>query len=141
MERQLNWIQNQLSCFFLLLLPYRGNFIHKRLFLKTYYPKLVLNNYSGFYSRKVYVNEVRKTGANICLPEINKSFYKTVIYGNDIYLGFDGILNLEIGLAQLIVSERKKQLGLHQSREFRNPDGHRSETICNTDLLRFFQRI
>gem|GEM_PF-3094096 len=100
MERQLNWVQNQLSCFFLLLLSYRGNFVHKRLFLKTYYPKLVLNNYSGFYSRKVYVNEVRKTGANICLPEINKSFYKTVIYGNNIYLDFDGILNLEIGLKQ-----------------------------------------
>ncbi len=84
---------------------------YQSLFLKTYYPKefmvSVLNNYGGFYSRKVYVNEARKTGANICLPEINKSFYKTVIYGNDIYLGFDGILNLETGLAQLIVSERK----------------------------------
>lgn len=63
----------------------------------------MLNNYSGFYSRKVYVNEVRKTGANICLPEINKSFYKTVIYGNNIYLDFDGILNLEIGLKQFVM--------------------------------------
>ncbi|MGB6094533.1 MAG: DNA polymerase III subunit alpha [Moheibacter sp.] len=84
---------------------------YQSLFLKTYYPKefmvSVLNNYGGFYSRKVYVNEARKTGAKINLPEINSSDYKTVIYGNEIYLGFDGILNLETDLAQLIISERK----------------------------------
>lgn len=93
---------------------------YQSLFLKTYYPKefmvAVLNNYGGFYSRKVYVNEARKTGANICLPCVNQSEFRTTIYGNDIYLGLDGILNLEAKLAARIVEERK-QNGAYNSLE------------------------
>jgi len=85
---------------------------YQSLFLKTYFPKefivAVLNNYGGFYNRKVYVNEAKKSGANICLPCVNKSIYSTTIYGNDIYLGFDGILNLETQLGHRIVEERKQ---------------------------------
>lgn len=84
---------------------------YQSLFLKTYYPKefmvAVLNNYGGFYPRKVYVNEARKAGAEINLPEINKSRYQTVIFGDELYLGFDGILNLEVQTANQIVSERE----------------------------------
>lgn len=84
---------------------------YQSLFLKTYYPLefmvAVLNNYGGFYSREVYINEARKAGGNICLPCVNKSVYNTSIEGNDIYLGFDGLLNLESRLAQLIPEERK----------------------------------
>lgn len=83
---------------------------YQSLFLKTYYPKefmvAVLNNYGGFYSRKVYVNEARKSGAKICMPCVNKSIFNTTIYGDKIYLGFDGILNLESKLAHLIAEER-----------------------------------
>lgn len=83
---------------------------YQSLFLKTYYPLefmvSVLNNYGGFYNRKVYVNEARVSGANICLPCVNKSAYNTVIYGKDIYLGFDGLQNLETKLAHRIVEER-----------------------------------
>src|SRR5690606_14504674 len=67
----------------------------------------VLNNYGGFYNRKVYVNEAKVSGANICLPCVNRSFYNTTIYDTDIYLGFDGLQNLESKLAQRIVSERQ----------------------------------
>lgn len=85
---------------------------YQSLFLKTYYPKefmvAVLNNYGGFYSRKVYVNEARKSGAEICLPCVNKSLYETAIYGSDIYLGFDGILNFEAQLGHRIVEERER---------------------------------
>jgi DNA polymerase-3 subunit alpha len=83
---------------------------YQSLFLKTYYPLefmvAVLNNYGGFYNRKVYVNEARTAGANICLPCVNRSKFNTAIYGKDIYLGFDALLNLEGKLAQQIVSER-----------------------------------
>jgi len=83
---------------------------YQSLYLKTYFPKefmvAVLNNYGGFYSRKVYVNEAQKSGANICLPCVNKSLYNTAIYKNDIYLGFDGVLNLETQLGNRIVEER-----------------------------------
>ncbi len=85
---------------------------YQSLFLKTYFPKefmvAVLNNYGGFYSRKVYVNEAKKAGANICLPCVNKSIYSTTIYGDDIYLGFDGILNFETQLGHRIVEEREQ---------------------------------
>lgn len=85
---------------------------YQSLFLKTYFPKefmvAVLNNYGGFYSRKVYVNEAKKSGAKICMPCVNKSIYETTIYGDDIYLGFDGILNFESQLAQKIIEERQQ---------------------------------
>lgn len=83
---------------------------YQSLFLKTYYPLefivAVLNNYGGFYNRKVYVNEGKRAGAKICLPCVNRSIFNTTIYDKDIYLGFDVLLNLEGKLAQLIVSER-----------------------------------
>lgn len=83
---------------------------YQSLYLKTYYPLefmvAVLNNYGGFYNRKVYVNEARKAGGNIYLPCINKSIYNTTIYGKDVYLGFDGLLNLEATLARRIPEER-----------------------------------
>ncbi|OPC21535.1 DNA polymerase III subunit alpha [Elizabethkingia meningoseptica] len=85
---------------------------YQSLFLKTYYPLefmvSVLNNYGGFYTREVYINEARKAGGNICLPCVNRSAFDTSIDGSDIYLGFDCLLNLENKLAQLIPEERKR---------------------------------
>lgn len=83
---------------------------YQSLFLKTYYPRefivAVLNNYGGFYNRKVYVNEAKRAGAAINLPCVNKSVYNTTIYGDDIYLGFDALQNLETKLAYRIPDER-----------------------------------
>ncbi|MGJ1194065.1 MULTISPECIES: DNA polymerase III subunit alpha [Sphingobacterium] len=84
---------------------------YQSLFLKTYYPLefmvAVLNNYGGFYNRKVYVNEARISGGNICLPCVNQSVFNTSIQGKDIYLGFDCLLNLEGKLAHRIIEERE----------------------------------
>lgn len=84
---------------------------YQSLFLKTYYPKefmvAVLNNYGGFYNRKVYVNEAKRAGGNVCLPCVNKSGYNTTIDGDDIYLGFDGLLNLGEQLARRMPEERQ----------------------------------
>lgn len=68
----------------------------------------VLNNYGGFYNRKVYVNEAKVAGATICLPCVNRSMYNTTIYDKDIYLGFDGLQSLEHKLARQIVTERQR---------------------------------
>jgi len=93
---------------------------YQSLYLKTYFPLefmvAVLNNYGGFYQRKVYVNEARNSGGTICLPCVNKSKYNTSIDGKDIYLGFDCLLNLEEKLAVRIINERK-QNGNYQSLE------------------------
>lgn len=84
---------------------------YQSLFLKTYYPiefmTAVLNNYGGFYQRKVYVNEARRAGAKIQLPCVNHSQYGACVAGDVIYLGFDCFLNLENRLAKRIVEERK----------------------------------
>ncbi|TDQ79772.1 DNA polymerase III subunit alpha [Sphingobacterium yanglingense] len=83
---------------------------YQSLFLKTYYPKefmvAVLNNYGGFYNRKVYVNEAKRAGAAINLPCVNKSTFVATIYGDDIFLGFDCLQNLNDKLALRIPSER-----------------------------------
>ncbi|ANI89250.1 DNA polymerase III subunit alpha [Arachidicoccus ginsenosidimutans] len=85
---------------------------YQSLYLKNYYPLefmvAVLNNYGGFYNRKVYANEAKRAGANICLPCVNKSIYNTTIEGKDIYLGFDCLLNVENNLAKHIPEERKR---------------------------------
>ncbi|UAY55420.1 DNA polymerase III subunit alpha [Arachidicoccus terrestris] len=82
---------------------------YQSLFLKTYYPRefmvAVLNNYGGFYQRKVYVNEARKAGGVIGLPCVNRSVLGASISGKDIYLGFDSILNLEGDLSARIAEQ------------------------------------
>ncbi len=84
---------------------------YQSLYLKTYYPLefmvAVLNNYGGFYQRKVYVNEARRAGGVIHLPCVNQSQRNTSLYGSDLYLGFDCLLNLEARLARLISQERQ----------------------------------
>jgi DNA-directed DNA polymerase III PolC len=84
---------------------------YQSLYLKTYYPMefmvSVLNNYGGFYSRKVYVNEAKKSGAVVNLPCVNNSSYLASITGKEIYLGFDVMQNMENQYAQLIPHERE----------------------------------
>lgn len=85
---------------------------YQSLYLKTYYPLefmvAVINNFGGFYRTSVYFNEARRCGAKINLPCVNKSMYKTCIYGRDVYVGFIHIANLEAKIADSIVSERQR---------------------------------
>ncbi len=96
------------------------------LWLKAHYPLefmvAVINNFGGFYRTWVYVHEARRSGATIQLPCVNKSNYKTTIYGTDIYLGFIHIMSIEYKLAQSI-------------EEIRNQDGP------FTDLSDFVARV
>ncbi|MBK1439818.1 DNA polymerase III subunit alpha [Parapedobacter sp. ISTM3] len=106
---------------------------YQSLFLKTYYPKefmvAVLNNYGGFYQRKVYVNEARKAGADVCLPCINRSVYNTTIYGSEIFLGFDCLLNLEKKLAEIIPRERRQNGDYTSLENFAMRTGTRLEQL------------
>jgi DNA-directed DNA polymerase III PolC len=80
------------------------------LWLKAHYPLefmvAVINNFGGFYRTWVYVHEARREGAAIEAPCINRSMYKTTIYGKNIFLGLIHILGLENSLAKEIISER-----------------------------------
>ncbi len=81
------------------------------LYLKAHYPQefmvAVINNFGGFYRSWVYVNEAKRCGANILLPCINNSEQFTCIRGNDIYLGFVHVQNMEEKLVHSILEERE----------------------------------
>lgn len=85
---------------------------YQSLFLKTYFPRefytAVINNFGGFYHTWVYVNEAKRHGAKIHLPDINRSFGTTAIFGNDIYLGWVHVKNLENKIAEQIIEERSR---------------------------------
>jgi len=82
---------------------------YQSLYLKAHYPlefmTAVINNFGGFYSTRVYVNEARKAGGQIHLPCVNKSAYATSIEGVDIYLGLAHIQGLEADIAHAIPLE------------------------------------
>ena len=96
------------------------------LWLKAHFPLefmvAVINNFGGFYRTWVYVHEAKRYGGTTLPPCVNKSTYKTTIYGTDIYLGFIHILSLEEKIAQSI-------------EEIRNTDGP------FTDLNDFVTRV
>jgi error-prone DNA polymerase len=81
------------------------------LWLKANYPiefmVAVINNFGGFYRTWVYVHEARRYGAEIRLPCVNQSTYKTTIYGNEIYIGFIHITSIEQKFAMSIEEIRK----------------------------------
>ena len=83
---------------------------YQSLYLKTYYPQefmvAVINNFGGFYRTWVYFNEAKRSGACIHLPCVNKSTYKTCIYGSDVYVGLIHIANLEANIAEALITER-----------------------------------
>ncbi|MHA4896296.1 DNA polymerase III subunit alpha [Pedobacter sp. PWIIR3] len=85
---------------------------YQSLYLKTYYPKEfmvgVLNNYGGFYTRWLYVHELKRAGAAVHLPCVNKSTSVVSIFGDEVYLGFVGIQGLEGRLMEAIPAERKQ---------------------------------
>ena len=85
---------------------------YQSLFLKTYYPQefmvAVLNNYGGFYTRWLYVHELKKAGAKVQLPCVNVSTAVVSIKGSEAYLGFIGVQGLENKFTTLIPEERRQ---------------------------------
>ena len=84
---------------------------YQSLFLKTYYPKefmvAVLNNYGGFYSRWLYIHELKKAGARVQLPCVNHSSAVVSISGEVVHLGLIGIQGLEQKFIEMIPMERE----------------------------------
>jgi DNA polymerase-3 subunit alpha len=83
---------------------------YQSLFLKTYYPiefmVAVINNFGGFYNRELYFHELKKTGAIIHGPCVNKSLYLTSVKGKDVYMGLVHIDGLERNLADQVIASR-----------------------------------
>ncbi|MFZ4520658.1 MAG: DNA polymerase III subunit alpha [Bacteroidales bacterium] len=83
---------------------------YQSLYLKAHYPLEfitgVINNFGGFYSSWVYFNEAKISGANLHVPCVNNSEYKTSIKGNDIFLGFIHVAGLEASVSNAIREEK-----------------------------------
>lgn len=92
------------------------------LFLKTYYPLefmvAVINNFGGFYSTELYVHEARMAGGNIEPPCVNHSRHLTHIEGEDIYIGFIHIRDLERKVSAAIIEEREANGPFHSFSDF-----------------------
>ena len=84
---------------------------YQSLFLKVYYPMefmvAVINNFGGFYSRELYFHELKKTGATLHAPCVNKSNHYTRIKSTDVYVGFIHVDSLEQQLVSELVEERQ----------------------------------
>lgn len=82
------------------------------LFLKAYYPLefmvATINNYGGFYSTELYVQEARRLGGGILAPCVNESQYLTTISESTIHLGFHLIKSFESQLGLMITEERMR---------------------------------
>ncbi len=81
------------------------------LYLKSHYPKefmtAVINNFGGYYHSWVYFNEAKRLGADVVLPCINHSNYKTRLIDDTIFIGFIHVQSLEKKVAANIVAGRK----------------------------------
>ena len=114
------------------------------LYLKAHYPLefmvAVINNFGGFYRTWVYVHEAKRYGATIQLPCVNKSNYKTTIYGSDIYLGFIHIMSLESNLAIAIEENRNSEGAFGGMSDFiarLNPGLEQMILLIRTGAFRF----
>lgn len=92
------------------------------LYLKTYFPKefmvAVINNFGGFYSTEIYVHEARMCGARIEAPCVNHSRYLTHIYGEEVYIGFVHVSQLEKRVVTKILNEREDNGFFHGLDDF-----------------------
>jgi DNA polymerase III alpha subunit len=114
---------------------------YQSLYLKTYYPKefmvAVINNFGGFYHTWVYFNEARRCGATISLPCVNKSQYKTCIYGSEVFVGFIHIANLESKVAEQILPGGNRRR-IYQPGGFINVSAGRTACpLIRLDAFRF----
>ncbi len=85
---------------------------YQSLFLKTYFPVefmvAVINNFGGFYSRELYFHELKKTGASIQAPCVNRSVNLTTVSGITVIMGFIHVQGLEEHLIQSLIENRMK---------------------------------
>lgn len=85
---------------------------YQSLFLRAYYPLeylvAVLNNGGGFYRPEFYVHEIRMLGGRIHPPCINRSVAVNCIYGQEVFLGFMYLKELEERVTERILAARRK---------------------------------
>ena len=83
---------------------------YQSLYLKAHYPieymAAVINNFGGYYSTELYVNEARLNGADIQAPCVNQSQWESSVQGKVLYIGFKFLHGLEHSVVIRLVNER-----------------------------------
>ncbi len=117
---------------------------YQSLYLKTYFPMefmvAVINNHGGFYRSELYFHELKKTGARIHLPCVNRSDELTSISGEDVFIGFEYVQNLESQTIESILRERNKNgdfLGLPDFIERTGIKMEQLNALIRINALRF----
>ena len=97
----------------------------------------------GFYNRELYFHELRKTGAKIHAPCVNKSTHTTSVSGIDVYIGFIHLKELENELVNKIIDQRIADgayLGLHNFIERLEPSIAQLNILIRIGAFRFTGR-
>jgi len=86
---------------------------YRTAYLKAYYPTefmaATLNSFLGNLDKvPVYIDECKRLNIEILKPDINKSYTKFAVYGDEIRFGMGSIKNVGTQAVDLIVAERKK---------------------------------
>jgi DNA polymerase III alpha subunit len=85
---------------------------YQSLYLKTYFPiefmVSVINNFGGFYSRELYFHELKRTGACIQAPCLNRSEHLTIVSGTMVFMGFVHVQGLEERLVISVIENRRR---------------------------------
>ncbi|WP_057938506.1 DNA polymerase III subunit alpha [Algoriphagus resistens] len=85
---------------------------YQSLYLKTYFPMefmvAVINNFGGFYATEFYFHELKRTGAKVNPPCVNRSEYSTNISGEEVFVGMVHIQQLEKKFCDVILEERDR---------------------------------
>ena len=86
-------------------------------YLKAHYPAefmaAVLSNEGGYYEASTYVEEARRLGIHILLPDVNLSMKEYTGCANEIRIGFQAVLNLHEVTVVKILAEREN--GFYES--------------------------
>lgn len=120
---------------------------YQSLFLKTYFPLeymvATINNSGGFYSTELYMIEARLHGGIVHAPCVNHSLLETMVYGQDIYLGFHLLHSFERKTAKKIVFERFKNGPFTSFNDFidrLDVSLEQINTLIRIDAFRFTQK-
>ncbi|MCK5076393.1 MAG: DNA polymerase III subunit alpha, partial [Calditrichia bacterium] len=88
-----------------------GMIAYQSAYLKRYFPvafmTAVLNNHGGFYSKMAYIEEIRRMGITVLLPDINKSEKNFTFFENTIRVGLNSIYELSYKTVNRILQYRK----------------------------------
>lgn len=80
-------------------------------YLKVHFPAefmaSVLSNGGGYYSAAVYIQEAKRMGLKILLPDINESLFEYSGKNNQVRIGLMAIKNLSESTIKFIIKERK----------------------------------